>query len=532
MIKLKRLLLEQSANVLSDNWFDELYIKLKKASVQMKLNKDPNNLTKLGLSGITFASQTKKINPAGMSFANMPSAQDAPTVKPIEPDFSSLGFKKTTNSYKETSQSSMMYYGMWVIWRDVNKPITFGKLDGSGHVVKFTLTSGTLVKESTTGIDYDLVKLIKSTTNLINNKKAPIWSLVAWLRKDSLEIWNTQWSSLFKQAKQWWIERLSSEDFEMKIRKIRGWSKDKFRSYLQSYIKVIAKTPIKAADGRWQKERISDANGVNFSPYNNPDKEPGYFSLLPNTRIYINTMHVYKDSGNGNIGIGSFGFYENDVVNITIHELQHSLWAYLPFNPAVNWKKVFKTDIHMGTAEEKALYTNDDWWSKKNVLLKKSGDIDHLKIDNRKKDLIEKYGTEYNLTNNHLNQWLDPKNSAGTFKKPTKDDWYGANANEHASRLEQFKQAKGLSILDNITVQHIIDTIKLGSYENRRDKKTGKTIPESYLVPVVRGWVRNGMPDIQEWTNSLNTFLLVKQEKDKYIQQQKNKKYGDFTQSA
>lgn len=64
MIKLKRLVLEQSASVLSDNWFDELYIKLKKSGVQMKLNKDPNNLTNLGLSGSTLASKMKKINPA------------------------------------------------------------------------------------------------------------------------------------------------------------------------------------------------------------------------------------------------------------------------------------------------------------------------------------------------------------------------------------------------------------------------------------------------------------------------------------
>jgi hypothetical protein len=525
---------------ISNEWFDELYNKLKSAGIQMKLDKDKATATKelekrLSASGaIPVFDDEGNVIPKDQRRMRTVSGswvRDADKNKPGATAGDLVSSLSGNSSYEETSYANMMYYGMWVIWRNLDTPITFGKLDGSGYVVNFKFTTGTLVKEITSGISYNIVNLIKSTTNLINNKKAPLWSLTAWLRKDSNEIWNTQWAPLFKQAKQWWIDRLSSEDFETKIRKIRGWSKDTFRTHLASYLKIIVKTPIKAADGRWEKSTIGDANGVNWGQESHPDKEPGYFSSLPDNRIYIQTAHVYSDDGNSNIVIGNFGFYGEDVVNITVHELQHSLWSYLPFNPSVNWKKVFKSDIHMGTGEAKALYTNDGWWSKKNVLLSKDGKPNFQLIRKRKEDLVKKYG-EYELKFMDLDLWLDPINSSGTFKKPTKDDWYGANANEHASRLEQFKQAKGLSILDKITIQHVIDTIKLGSYEGHRDKSTGRIKPESYLVPVVRGWVRNGMPDLQEFVDSLNTFLLVKQEKDKRIQQQRNRTYGDFTQSA
>ena len=71
----------------------------------------------------------------------------------------------------------------------------------------------------------------------------------------------------------------------------------------------------------------------------------------------------------------------------------------------------------MGSYQDKVLYTKDNWWSKKNVLLKKSGDIDFNKIDDIKQKLIDNYGIQYSLTSDHLNQWLDPVNSVDVFKE-------------------------------------------------------------------------------------------------------------------
>ena len=572
MIKLKQLLLEinpilaptvqdwlptnvtasygQSAD--ADPWFDEFYIKLKSSGIQMKLNKDKPTATKelekrLSASGtipkiddtgniIPKSQQTMRnvadpSNPWKGAWIREPDIDTTTTSKDVVSTLSGVG----TSKYPETEFASMMYYGMWVIWRDASKPITFGKLNGSGEVVKFTraaFDTSSDVTETTTNINYNLKNLIISTSALINQNKAPLWSIVAWLRSDSRKIWNKNWAPLFKQAKEWWITRLMSKDFETKIRKIRGWSDRVYRRHRDEYIRIILKTPISAADGRFSpgKTQIYSSMGIQYgADQATPDNYAAGISKAGQNKIYIQTMYVYENNSS-NISIGEFGFYPNDVVNTTIHELQHSLWSYLPFNPSVNWKKVFKSDIHMGSSRAKELYTKDNWWSKKNVLLKKSGDVDFIKINDRKTALIDKYGIQYDLTRKQLNQWLDPENSRDIFKKPTEDDWYGANANEHASRLAQFKQAKGLAISDNITVQHVIDTIKQGITRKRSDD--GKLTAESYLVPVIQGWVRNGMPDIQEWVDSLNKELVVKQEKDKRIQQQRNRTSGDFTQSA
>ena len=569
MIKLKNLLLEINpilaptvqdwlpTNVTAsygqspdaDPWFDEFYIKLKSSGIQMKLDKDKPTATKelekrLSASGtipkiddtgniIPKSQQTMRnvadpSNPWKGAWIREPDIDTTTTSKNVVSTLSGAG----TSKYPETEFASMMYYGMWVIWRDASKPITFGKLNGSGEVVKFTrpaFDTSLDVTETTTDINYNLKKLIISTSALINQNKAPLWSIVAWLRSDSRKIWNKNWAPLFKQAREWWITRLTSKDFETKIRKIRGWSDQEYRKARSAYIQIIKQTSISAADGRFSpgKSQVYDSMGIAYTAdQTNPDAAfVSNYSSPRQSEIFIQTSYVYENNSS-NIEIGEFGFHPNDVVNTTIHELQHSLWSYLPFNPSVNWKKVFKSDIHMGSYQDKVLYTKDNWWSKKNVLLKKSGDIDFNKIDDIKQKLIDNYGIQYSLTSDHLNQWLDPVNSVDVFKKPADDDWYGANANEHASRLAQFKQAKGLKVSDNITVQHVIDTIKQGI--TRKRAKDGSLTPESYLVPVMRGWVRNGMPDIAKWVQSLNRELVVKREKDKRIQPQRNKTYRDY----
>lgn len=569
MIKLKQLLLETNPTFaptvqdwlptsvtasygqsdIADTWFDELYIKLKSAGIQMKLNKDKPTATKelekrLSASGtipkiddegnIIPKSQQTMRNVADPSapwkgaWIQEPDKNTTTTTKNIASTLSGVGSSK----YPETDFASMMYYGMWVIWRDASKPITFGKLNGSGEFVDFTrapFDTSLKVTETTSNIDYDIKNLIISTSELINQNKAPLWSIVAWLRSDSRKIWNKYWAPLFKQARIWWITRLMSKDFETKIRKIRGWSNQEYQKARQAYIQIIKQTPINAADGRFSpgKTQIYDSLGIAYtSDQANPDVAfVSNYSAPSISKVFIQTKYVYENNS-GNISIGKFGFHPNDVVNTTIHELQHALWSYLPFNPSVNWKKVFKSDIHMGSYQEKVLYTKDDWWNKKNVLLKKSGEIDINKINNRKQQLVDDYGKQYDLTNEHLDQWLDPINSKDIFKRPSEDDWYGANANEHASRLAQFKQAKGLAVSGKITVQHIIDTIKQGI--TRKRAKDGSLTPESYLVPVMRAWVRNGMPDIKKWVESLNRELLVKRKKDNRIQQQQNTPYRDY----
>lgn len=568
MIKLKQLLLETNPILpstvrdwlptsvtssynqpdIADTWFDELYIELKSAGIQMKLDKDKPTATKelekrLSASGtipkiddegnIIPKSQQTMRNVADTSapwkgaWIREPDKNTTTTTQNIASTLSGAG----SSNYPETDFASMMYYGMWVIWRDASKPITFGKLNGSGEFVEFTrapFDTSLEVNETTSNIDYNIKNLIISTSKLINQTKAPLWSIVAWLRSDSREIWNKYWAPLFKQARIWWITRLMSKDFETKIRKIRGWSNLEFQKAREAYIQIIKQTLIKAADGRFSpgKTQIYDSLGIAYtSDQDDPDATFFYVSAPRQSKVFIQTKYVYENNS-GNISIGEFGFHPNDVVNTTIHELQHALWSYLPFNPSVNWKKVFKSDIHMGSYQEKVLYTKADWWNKKNVLLKKSGEIDINKINNRKQELVDEYGIQYDLTNKHLDQWLDPVNSAEIFKRPSKDDWYGANANEHASRLAQFKQAKGLDVSGNITVQHVIDTIKQGMVRKR--EKDGSLTPESYLVPVMRGWVRNGMPDIKKWVESLNRELVVKRKKDNRIQQQQNNTYRDY----
>jgi hypothetical protein len=570
MIKLKRLLSEINPSmsspvqdwlpdevkqsfgkpVLTNNWFDELYIKLAvERGLEIKLDKTEEQFIKdlekdtaakksstsspdPTFSGTISKKSTKKDDVDLTSLVNLAkSGQKVPGV------YKKQEIPTVEDKYRKSRYANMMYYGMWVIWRDIKKPITFGKLDGSGEVVKFTGTSidAGIVYEQTTDIKYNLIHLIDSTTKLINKKKVPVWMIVAWLRNDSLNIWNKYWSPLFKQAREWWKTRLNSKDFETKLRKIRGWDDGQFKWYKYNYLKLVETCPISAADGRFPpgKSLIPNSLGINYSPQTpSPDTDASPLKdISSNTKIYIQTKYVLNEN-DGWLSIGEFGFNESDVVSTTIHEIQHSLWSYQPFNPSVNWKKVFGSGVNMGTEAEKALFTNDNWWYTKNTLLKKSGMVDTEKISKRIAVLAKNY-QPYGLSKSILEKYISSQGDLLlSYVKPAGNDWYDSNANEHQSRFSQFKEALGLGVLDNITVEHIVEAIKKLANGETRNPITGKFNPAVYLERVMREWAKAGMPDIQKWVDAINTNLVVKQEKDKRIQQQRNRKYGDFTQSA
>lgn len=181
---------------------------------------------------------------------------------------------------------------------------------------------------------------------------------------------------------------------------------------------------------------------------------------------------------------------QSDQLSILIHEIQHLLFAYFPFNPGEKIHNIFNTvDTQLGWEKSRMNQTFDKILSGINTQ-------NLMKIS-------EKYG----INRYTLEDWfLQVKAMAGN-QLPSKDGEitqpsnypyvYSCNENEKMSNIMGLRSYLNISPTENINYQDIIPFIK----------KEKSNLEATFLI---RCWALNGYIDIQEWIGKMNLLALNK----------------------
>jgi hypothetical protein len=174
-----------------------------------------------------------------------------------------------------------------------------------------------------------------------------------------------------------------------------------------------------------------------------------------------------------------------------IHEIQHLLFFYFPFNPGEKIHNIFNTvDTQSG-------------WEKGRMYKTFDKILDGINTQNLM-NVSQKYGIDKNILENWF---MEVKSRAGN-NLPSKDGEitqpsnypyvYSCNENEKMSNIMGLRSYLNISPTENINYQDIIPFIK--KEKNHQDA--------AFLI---RCWALNGYIDIQEWIGKMNLLALNKQ---------------------
>ena len=188
------------------------------------------------------------------------------------------------------------------------------------------------------------------------------------------------------------------------------------------------------------------------------------------------------------INCGQFVEYTNQLSTL-IHEIQHLLFYYFPFNPGEKIHNIFNT---VDTREYSELGRMSD------TLDRISGGINTQNLMN----VSQKYGIDKTI----LEEWFNEAVSKSGNKLPSKDGYYIAseyyyvyscNENEKMSNIMGLRSDLNISPTENINYQDIIPFIK----------KEKKSTNAKWLIIC---WALNGYIDIQKWIGKMNLLALNK----------------------
>ena len=190
------------------------------------------------------------------------------------------------------------------------------------------------------------------------------------------------------------------------------------------------------------------------------------------------------------INCGEF-MTHSEQLSILIHEIQHLLFFYFPFNPGEKIHNIFNTVDTKAYSEIGRMY---DTFNKI---------LDGINTQNLI-NVSQKYGIDKNI----LEDWFKEAVSKAENKLPSKDGeitqssnyyyLYSCNENEKMSNIMGLRSDLNVSPTENINYQDIIPFIK------KEKTNTNAT----WLIIC---WALNGYIDIQEWIGKMNLLALNKQ---------------------
>ena len=181
---------------------------------------------------------------------------------------------------------------------------------------------------------------------------------------------------------------------------------------------------------------------------------------------------------------------KSEQLETLIHELQHLLFDYFPFNPGEKIHNIFNTvDTQLGWEKSRMNQTFDKI-------------LNGINTQN-----LMKVSQNYGIDKYTLEDWfLEVKSMAGN-QLPSKDGEitqpsnypyvYSCNENEKMSNIMGLRSYLNISPTDNINYQDIIPFIK----------KEKINLDATFLI---RCWALNGYIDIQEWIGKMNLLALNK----------------------
>jgi hypothetical protein len=411
----------------------------------------------------------------------------------------------------EISASTFCYSGLWVFWKE----------DKNNNSGKYNVTYGKNTNET---LYFDL-KYPKDTwtkgngDNLLvsewimeeklSNKSAPLFNWLDFInyifgksneklkytvaalkpKEEFLKFWDPFFKPIIEDARNWWMDKLSEEGFWEKLQQVNQYTRSKTDYVIKNYKEIIKLIQIQAEDTRgesklWFEKSVSTPYLGVFMP-----------ELITIGKIYLTFVQDFYMVGHLLPVLNvDYKNYTKDYSSTIVHELQHALWNFKPFNPFVKWKDAFPIDINQGTIDERAFYEKGGVIKAKNFPKIKQLE----KINEKYKDIS--VDTLINLTSFALDSVL-------TNKGKLSGNFYNCDANEMGSRLAQIKQAFKLKTSDDIPEQMMINAINY----NFSDKK--QNIPKVYKftsnpwVRILVCWARNGSPNIKTFLSSLNQLV-------------------------
>jgi hypothetical protein len=180
-----------------------------------------------------------------------------------------------------------------------------------------------------------------------------------------------------------------------------------------------------------------------------------------------------------------------DQLSILIHEIQHLLFYYFPFNPGEKIHNIFNTVDTKAYSETGRIHDTFnrilDGINTKNLM-----------------NISQKYGIDKNI----LEDWFIevktkagnklPSNKVEITQSPNYFYLYTCNENENMSNIMGLRSDLNISPTENINYQDIIQFIK----------KEKINVNAKWLI---RCWALNGYIDIQKWINNMNLLAINKQ---------------------
>jgi hypothetical protein len=189
------------------------------------------------------------------------------------------------------------------------------------------------------------------------------------------------------------------------------------------------------------------------------------------------------------INCGEF-MTHSEQLSILIHEIQHLLFFYFPFNPGEKIHNIFNTVDTKAYSEIGRMY---DTFNKI---------LDGINTQNLI-NVSQKYGIDKNI----LEDWFKEAVSNAENKLPSKDGeitqssnyyyLYSCNENEKMSNIMGLRSDLNVSPTENINYQDIIPFIK---------KEKTNTNAKWLIIC----WALNGYIDIQKWISKMNLLALNK----------------------
>jgi|694.fasta_scaffold99562_3 hypothetical protein len=264
---------------------------------------------------------------------------------------------------------------------------------------------------------------------------------------------STGFSKQLNEAKQWWIDWLSSPITKQKFSKLWNYSNEKTNDIFETYLYFIEEANYKLSDG---SDMLKN-------------------SIMQVTKREMNVIKINKNM--------IIGYDVTQIKRMFIHEIQHLLHYYHPLNPM----------------EKSSALTGDDGCFDENQRIFGLTKVDVIPtLDNieKTKKLIagkeERISKDLNVNSNELPNLLSYL-VYRTYKQPK--EYFLKNSSEFGSRLSSTRDFFGVKPDGKITKNQIINYIKSNKNDIEVDFVLGR-------------WVAMDFPPIEDFLNDINSFAM------------------------